>query len=68
MPVAQRGAQDDCKYFSVGQSAGDAGTGQQAVASSAAADPPTSTTSAAASTKTGKGGKGGKNRGGKQRI
>jgi transcription initiation factor TFIID subunit 15 len=26
MPVAQRGAQDDCRYFSVGQGGGNAGS------------------------------------------
>jgi hypothetical protein len=35
MPVAQRGGQDDCKYFSVGQGTGNAGAGAGAGAGAA---------------------------------
>jgi transcription initiation factor TFIID subunit 15 len=76
MPVAQRGAQDDCKYFSVGQTNNpvaipDFGNVTPAAAPAPAPAPaapaPAATTSAAAGGK--KGGKngGGKNRGGKLR-
>lgn len=73
MPVAQRGAQDDCRYFSAGQGAAagsGAGTGTQNVvvaSSAAAADAATSAapaaaTSAAAGGRKGRGGRGAKAR------
>ena len=77
MPVAQRGAQDDCKYFSVGQTNDpvaipDFGNVTPAAAPAAAPAPPpaapaaaATTTSAAAGGK--KVGKNGKSRGGKIR-
>lgn len=66
MPVAQRGAQDDCHYFSVGQSSGNAGTNNNAVDSSSSSSSSTTTTSTAAATTTAKA-KGGKKTG-KARI
>lgn len=45
MPVAQRGTQDDCRYFSTGQTPSNSGP---AVVNSAAAPAPPAGTSAAA--------------------
>jgi len=77
MPVAQRGAQDDCHYFSVGQGSGNAQADSAAAASNssstttttsatstATASATSTTTSAAAANTKGKGGK----KGGKLRI
>ena len=66
MPVAQRGAQDDCHYFSVGQGSSNTNTGAQNDATantSSAADPASSTSSAAATATKAAGGRGG-NKGG----
>jgi transcription initiation factor TFIID subunit 15 len=48
MPVAQRGSQDDCRYFSTGQGTGSQSNGTPAASTSAAAAPPAEVSSAAA--------------------
>jgi transcription initiation factor TFIID subunit 15 len=76
MPVAQRGVQDDCKYFSVGQGGGStnpndgtttdtaAGTNKQTTNTNSSATTPSAPAPAPApastGTTTGAGGKGGK--------